>query len=67
MRDVRNFALNWLAIVSVITLAIVPIRLYLLSANDWLIGVVSTLGLVFVVAYFLIAWLWKADVPKTAP
>lgn len=62
MRDTRRSVLIWLAAVSIITLAVVPIRFYLVSGNDWLVGVVSILGLIFVVAYFLVAWLWK---PKT--
>ncbi len=43
-----------------ITLGLVPIRLYLLSANDWLTGVLTTLGLAFMMTYFLIGWLWKS-------
>ncbi|MDA4124366.1 MAG: hypothetical protein OK438_02780 [Thaumarchaeota archaeon] len=62
MRESRTLVLIWFAVVGLITLAIVPIRLYVLSANDWLVGAPSTLALVFFVIYFLVAWLWK---PKT--
>lgn len=59
MRELRTLVLTWFAAVGLITLAIVSIRLYVLSANDWLVGALSTLGLVFFVIYFIIAWLWK--------
>ena len=36
-----------------------PIRLYVLSANDWLVGALSTLALMFFIVYFLIAWFWE--------
>ncbi|HEX4919113.1 MAG TPA: hypothetical protein VFV92_00045 [Candidatus Bathyarchaeia archaeon] len=53
---------TWFAVVGFITLALVPIRLYLMLANDWLVGVLSTLALAFFAIYFLIAWSWR---PKT--
>jgi hypothetical protein len=59
LKELRRFALTWFAVVGLVTLAIVPIRLYLLSANDWLVGALSLLALVFFAIYFLIAWLWK--------
>jgi uncharacterized membrane protein len=65
MRELRTSVLGWFAAVGLITLAIVPIRLYVLSANDWLVGVLSTLALVFFVIHFLIAWLWKPKTLKT--
>ncbi|HMD79639.1 MAG TPA: hypothetical protein VKF39_06635 [Nitrososphaerales archaeon] len=63
MREPRTFVLTWFAVVGLITLAVVPVRLYILSQNDWLVGALTTIGFLFMVAYFLIAWLWK---PKTA-
>jgi preprotein translocase subunit SecG len=48
-------------------LVIIPIRLYVLSANDWLVGVLSILAFVFFVTYFLIAWLWKPKTVKAPP
>jgi uncharacterized membrane protein len=65
MRGFRTQVLIWFAAVGLITLAIVPIRLYALSANDWLVGALSTLALVFFVIYFLIAWLWKPRTVRT--
>ncbi|MDG6988830.1 MAG: hypothetical protein JRN21_05825 [Nitrososphaerota archaeon] len=67
MRDARKFVLDWLAAVSIITLAIVPVRFYLFSGNDWLVGAVSVLALAFVVAYFLVARLWKPSVVGLSP
>ncbi len=67
MKDLRTLALAWFAAVGLITLAIVPIRLYVLSANDWLVGALSTLALLFFIIYFLIVWLWKPKVVKTSP
>ncbi len=52
----------WFAAVGLITLAIIPIRLYVLSANDWLVGVLSILAFAFFAIYFLIARLWKPKV-----
>lgn len=66
MRDARRFVLIWLAAAGIITLAVVPIRFYLVSGNDWLVGAVSILGFVLVVAYFLVAWLWKPIAAKTS-
>jgi hypothetical protein len=57
--DFRKFAMNWFAAVGIITLALVPIRLYLLSANDWLMGALATLLLLFFITYFFIVWFWK--------
>lgn len=65
MRELRTQVLIWFAAVGLITLAIVPIRLYVLSANDWLVGALSTLALVFFAIYFLITWLWKPNTVKT--
>ena len=68
MKELRTFVLVWFASVGIITLAIVPIRLYVLSADDWLIGVLSTLALIFFVMYFLISSVWKPNAvqnPKT--
>ncbi|GEM_PF-3269209 len=65
MRELRTLVLRWFALVGLITLALVPIRLYVLSANDWLVGVLSTLALAFFAIYFLIVWLWKPKTVKT--
>lgn len=62
MREPRAFVLTWFAVVGLITLAVVPVRLYVLSQNDWLVGTLTTIGFLFMLSYFLIAWLWK---PKT--
>ena len=67
MRDLRTFVIQWFAAVGLITLALVPIRLYVLSANDWLLGALSTLALAFFAAYFLIAKFWKPKAIKPAP
>ena len=61
MKDARRLLLTWLGAVGIITLAIIPVRLYLLSVDDWLIGALSMLALAFFVAYFLIAWFWKPE------
>jgi hypothetical protein len=61
LREPRRFVLAWFAACGLVTLAIVPIRLYVLSADDWLTGVLTTLGLAFIVAYFLIARFWKPE------
>ena len=65
MRELRTFVLTWFAAVGLITLALVPIRLYLLSANDWLVGALSTLALGFFAVYFFIALFWKPRAVKT--
>jgi len=67
LRDLRRFVLTWFAAVGIITLAVVPIRLYLLSVSDWLVGALATLALVFFVIYFLLAWLWKPKSVMTTP
>ena len=64
MRELRTLAIDWFAACGLITLALVPIRLYVLSSNDWLVGVLSTLALAFFVIYFLIAWLLKPQAIK---
>jgi hypothetical protein len=64
LRELRSFLLTWFSAVGPVTLAIVPIRLYALSANDWLVGALSTLALMFFIIYFLIAWLWKPRAVK---
>lgn len=66
MRETRTLILVWLAACGLITLAIVPIRLYGLSANDWLVGALATLGLAFFVAYFVVGWLWRPRTVKAA-
>jgi len=67
MREPRTLVLAWFAACGLIPLALVPIRLYVLSANDWLVGVLSTMALAFFAAYFLIAWPWKPKAVKTPP
>jgi hypothetical protein len=67
MREPRTLVLTWFAACGLITLALVPIRLYVLSANDWLVGALSTIALAFFAAHFLIAWLWKPKAVKTPP
>ena len=67
MTELRRLVLYWFAAAALITLAIIPIRLYVLSANDWLVGVLSILGLVFIVTYFVIAWLWKPKAARGPP
>ncbi|HZW84939.1 MAG TPA: hypothetical protein VFE91_03425 [Nitrososphaerales archaeon] len=59
--------MNWFAAVGIITLALVPIRLYLLSANDWLVGALATLALLFFIMYFLVVWFWKPEGVVPAP
>jgi hypothetical protein len=67
MREPRTLVLAWFAACGLITLALVPIRLYVLSANDWLVGALSTAALVFFATYFLITWLWKPKAVRTPP
>jgi len=66
MKESRKFVLSWLSIVAVICIALIPIRVYILNANDWLVGLLSILGLVFLGAYFLLNWKWtpKIALPK---
>jgi hypothetical protein len=59
LRDLRRFVLTWFAAVGIITLAVVPIRLYILSVSDWLVGALASLALLFFIIYFLLAWLWN--------
>ncbi len=66
MRDPRAAVLAWFGAVGIVTLALVPIRLYVLSVDDWLVGALSTLALAFFVAYFLIGRFWKPK-PVNAP
>jgi len=67
LKETRSLALAWFAAAGLVTLAIIPIRLYVLSANDWLVGALSILALVFFVIYFLIALLWKPNVVGVTP
>ena len=67
LREPRSVVLAWFAAAGFIILAIIPIRLYVLSANDWFVGVLSILAFVFFVTYFLIAWLWKPKTVKAPP
>jgi apolipoprotein N-acyltransferase len=63
-RDPTKFVLNWLAIVAIICWVLIPIRVYILHANDWLVGLLSILGLVFIGAYFILNWQWKPKIPS---
>lgn len=67
MKELRTFVIQWFAAIGLITLALVPIRLYFLSANNWLLGALSTLALAFFATYFLIARFWKPKAIKPAP
>ena len=67
MRDLRWKVETWFAGTGLITLALVPIRLYVLSANDWLVGALSTLALAFFALHFLIACLLKPKSVKMPP
>ena len=58
-RDPKKFVLNWLAIVAIICWVLIPIRVYILHVNDWLVGLLSILGLAFIGAYFTLNWRWK--------
>ncbi len=56
--------LRWLGIVGVICLALIPIRLYILSAPfDWVEDLLLVLGIVFIAAYFALLMTRK---PRTA-
>jgi hypothetical protein len=59
LRDPRRFLMQWLAIVGVICLALIPIRVYALNANDWLVYLLLALGVVFLVAFVAVWKVWK--------
>lgn len=61
MREkVRKKVLAWFAIVAIICWALIPVRVYVLHANDWLVGLLSILGLVFIGVYFILNWKFKS-------
>jgi hypothetical protein len=59
MTELRRLVLGWFGISAIICWALIPIRVYVLSANDWLLGVLSILGLVFIGVYFALTWMWR--------
>jgi hypothetical protein len=61
MEKTRKAVLAWFAIVAIICWAIIPIRVYILHANDWLVGLLSILGLVFIGAYFILNWKFNSS------
>ena len=57
----RNKVLAWFAVVAVICWLLIPIRVFILHANDWLVGLLSILGLVFIGVYFFLNWKFKSE------
>ena len=56
-----NAILAWLGIVAIICWVLIPIRVYILHANDWRVGLLSILGLVFIGTYFIINWKFNSE------
>ena len=59
-----NAILAWLGIVAIICWVLIPIRVYILHANDWLVGLLSILGLVFIGTYFIINWKFNSETAR---
>lgn len=57
----KRKVLAWFAIVATICWVLIPVRVYILHANDWLVGLLSILGLVFIGVYFLLNWKFKSE------
>ncbi len=59
--------LAWFAIVAIICWVLIPVRVYILHANDWLVGLLSILGLVFIGAYFILNWKLESEIEEQEP
>ena len=60
----RKTVLDWFGIVAIICWVLIPVRVFILHANDWLVGLLSILGLVFIGVYFVLNRKWKAEIAK---
>ncbi len=57
LRDLRRSVMLWFGIVGVVCFALIPLRVYILNANDWLVYLLTALGVVFVGGFFVIWYL----------
>jgi hypothetical protein len=69
LTDLRRFVLWWLGVVGIICIALIPIRVYALNANDWLVYLLLGLGVVFLGAFFALRKTWKPKgaAPRSSP
>jgi hypothetical protein len=58
----RKTVLDWFGIVAIICWVLIPIRVYILHSNDWLVGLLSILGLVFIGVYFVLNWKFNSEI-----
>ena len=59
MTDSRKSVRRWLGVVGLICLALIPIRVFALNANDWLVYLLLALGVVFIGAFLVLRMTWK--------
>jgi predicted membrane channel-forming protein YqfA (hemolysin III family) len=59
LTNMRRVVLGWFGISALVCLALIPIRLYLLSADDWLAYMLLVLGFAFLGAFLVLIRAWK--------
>ena len=60
----RKTVLDWFSIAAIICWVLIPIRVYILHSNDWLVGLLSILGLVFIGVYFVLNWKFNSEISR---
>jgi len=59
LKDSRRAIRTWFGVVGLICWLLIPIRVYVLSANDWLVWLLLALGIVFISIFAFITIVWK--------